>query len=124
MIKDEEKLEKYINDFYTNKPSREHFNGMVPVKKKIQDEVSSSISKMFMIVKDAFEDTQTAEPERAMFYRKELMNMLKPWNERLNDCIFEANTREEGEKCAEEFLHKVLSEGFARAHQMADSLYK
>lgn len=124
MIQDEKKLEKYIKNFYENKPKREHFNGMVPVNKEYQIMVQSAMGKMFGLVDSAMRENNCYDSKKQGFFKGELMKMINPWKNKLNNCIFESDTPEEGEKCAEEFLKKILGEGISRAEQMSNSLYK
>lgn len=119
---DSKKLEEYVMKFYEKKPVREHYSGPVPVSMETTKKSHKAIESMFQIVQGAYQAGTDKSMPKFMGLRNGLMGKIKPFKNEMMECIWASRTPQEGEKCAEIFIEKIRTRGFAMAQEMADKL--
>lgn len=122
MITDASKVQEYIENFYRNKPPKEHFSGQVPVSLDTTNNAHNAVTQMFRIVEQAFLQKEDKNAAQCNQLRHTLLAYIKPIKQELYDCIFEANSVEEGEKCADNYIRRICTEGFAYARDLSNKI--
>ena len=120
---DAEKLKEYTENFFKNKPPMEGYDGPVPVSMETTEKSHFAIQSMFGVVQKKFNATPNKQTHALfMSLRQKLMASLTPFKHDMMDCLWKAKTPAEGEKCADQFITRVLTEGAANAKKLADQI--
>lgn len=119
---DAKKLEDYVLKFYESKPEKLHYSGPVPVSMATTEKSHKSIQDMFQIVQDAYQASTDKNMKKFMSIRNGLMKKIQPFKQEMMDCIWASTTPQGGEKCADDFIRRVRTEGFHIAQKMADNI--
>jgi hypothetical protein len=117
-----EKLNAYVENFYKNKPKKDHYSGPIPVSFEMTQKSHVAIKSMFDICQQKFNSMETKDPNVFKRTRMTLFQSLKPFQNELNDCIWASNNIQEGEACAERFIQRVTTEGYHFATELAKKI--
>ena len=117
-------MEQYIKKFYENKPDRNTHDGPIPVSFNTQMKTEQIVKEYFNICQrklDQWEDEEK-DMRKMKNVRDKLMTNLKKYQVTLNDCIWQTNSPEEAEKCADDYLKLMVSKGFLYSNEIAKGL--
>ena len=117
-------MEQYIKKFYENKPKRDCYNGPIPVSFNTQMKTEQIVKEYFGICQRKFDEIENEKRDLHYMksFRTKLMTQLKDYQNNLNDCIWKTNNAEEAEKCADDFMKKVVSEGYVFAYKLSQDI--